>query len=64
MDPNANLIEQLRLVKRLEREANGGVIDHDDVARLCELVTGLNYWLERGGALPDPWRPENQDGLR
>lgn len=58
MDPNANLAEQLRLAARLWKQANGGVLDHDDVARLCDLVVALDGWIAKGGALPDAWNRE------
>ena len=44
MDPNANLLEQLRLASN-----QGG--------RLAELVIALDDWIARGGFLPTRWDP-------
>ena len=53
MDPNANLVELLRLAN--------GLLDTDepdphDAHRMAELVTDLHAWLEAGGFLPDDWQ--------
>jgi len=51
MDPNENLREQRRLVRR--------ILDTDDLSskaglavRLAELVEALDEWISRGGFLP------------
>lgn len=46
MDPDENLKEQLEI-------AEGD--DDEDLARLAELVSGLDGWIERGGFLPQRW---------
>lgn len=56
MDPDANLKEQLRLVRRLSAQIDS---DHEpdagDVDRLCELVRSLDEWIAGGGFLPERW---------
>jgi len=52
MDPDANLEEQLRIVKRI-LEADG--CDADDIVRLAELVDALDGWIVKGGFLPRRW---------
>lgn len=69
MDPDANLEEQRRLAARIT-DAIDGAEEHDgelrdvgalnDIAdaanRLAELVTALDQWIARGGALPKAWQ--------
>ena len=51
MDPNANLEEQRRIVKRnLDGKPEPG-----DANRLAELVDVLDTWLSGGGFLPRVW---------
>jgi len=54
VDPQANLLEQRRLVRR--------ILDTDDLSskaglavRLAELVEALDEWISRGGFLPEAW---------
>lgn len=68
MDPDAALVEIRALIATLEPIASTVVmlassergiaeIDYsDDVERLCELVRGLDGWLQRGGFLPASWK--------
>jgi broad specificity phosphatase PhoE len=71
MDPDANLKEQLELVKKMkERQSEfneeeeewtaADVSDWrreqvDDGERLAELVEALNEWILKGGFLPKAW---------
>jgi len=52
MDPNANLEELRRLVRRQ-------LYDNDltpaEVTRLAELVEALDEWIAKGGFLPSAW---------
>ncbi len=58
MDPNANLQEQLRIVKRLLHEST--IADDPEVlgVRLAELVEALDEWIRMGGAFPKSWWEE------
>lgn len=51
MDPDANLDEQLRIVRRV----NDGKADTDDAYRLADLVEALDEWIACGGFLPKRW---------
>ena len=51
MDPNANLLEQLRLARKLVDDD----APSDDAQRLAELVLALDEWLQRGGFMPQRW---------
>ena len=56
MDPEANLEEQRRLVKSINKARdNEQDVDQDDIHRLAELVEALDEWISRGGFLPSPW---------
>jgi hypothetical protein len=71
MDPDANLKEQLELVKKMQERqhefneeedewGSGDVMEwhkeqNADGARLAELVEALNEWILKGGFLPKPW---------
>jgi hypothetical protein len=64
MDPDANLDEQRRLVRRIHavQDATEGPtmgelrdVAHD-AYRLAELVEALDQWIARGGFLPARWR--------
>lgn len=47
----------LRLrVLRLAHDADGGVIDRDNAARVAELFSALDNHLSDGGPLPRDWR--------
>ncbi len=62
MDPNANLIEQLKLAERLILDADAGPdnapmrINPTDALRLAELVQALDGWIRSGGFLPAGWQ--------
>lgn len=49
MDPNANLLEQERIITSKPAYARG----HHEWSRLRELRTALIEWLHRGGFEPD-----------
>lgn len=55
MDPNANLKEQRRIVKRLQDDT----LNADDrlhyAERLADLVEALDNWLSNGGFPPTDW---------
>jgi len=51
MDPNANLMEQMAIVRRLLRTHPND--DLEDGLRLADLVEALTGWLARGGFAPD-----------
>ncbi len=51
MDPNANIEEQLSLVRRIIAG------DAVDIGRLAGLVQSLDEWLTKGGAPPARWSP-------
>jgi hypothetical protein len=51
MDPNANLAEQLRLARYVQR----GTATPREIDRLAELVEALDEWLRGGGVLPTAW---------
>lgn len=63
MDPDANLKEQLSLIRRfLDLEVNkltgpemGSLVY--DACRLAELVEALDGWITRGGFVPERWQP-------
>lgn len=66
MDPNANIDEQLDLMKRIQAIADAtradGFFTDDQRAnlismglRLAELVEALDGWLNGGGFLPERW---------
>jgi hypothetical protein len=59
MDPEANLVEQLRIAQRILAVAddNREPSPHDAL-RLAELVAALDDHVSNGGALPDSWRSE------
>ena len=59
MDPEANLMEQLRIARRIHaRVDNGHDADPVDASRLADLVVALDDHIGNGGALPDSWRSE------
>jgi len=56
MDPDANIIEQLRITVELQQYEVAEEMPPVELAnRLAELVQALNGWLMRGGALPREW---------
>lgn len=69
MDPNANLVAQLRLSKEILDLGNAcpeEVVDKDEelhrlqevehrAYELAELVQALDTWIRRDGFLPYPW---------
>lgn len=66
MDPNANLDEQLRLVRRIQElgalAAVGAisVLEQSELQaaseRLADLVEALDHWITGGGFLPRRWQ--------
>lgn len=56
MDPNANLAEQRRLLRRF-RQRNR--LTAGEANRLAELVDALDEWLSQGGFMPDAWQASN-----
>ena len=59
MDPEAALNELLALIDQmlaLGEQARPGAGAHT-VARIVELVDGLDSWLAFGGYLPHRWHP-------
>ncbi len=54
MDPDANLREMRRLVRKMVDDEYE--VDSDDAMRLVELVQALDEWLSTGGFLPQSWR--------
>lgn len=52
MDPNANLEELRRLVRRKLYDNN---LTPDEDVRLAELVEALDQWIAGGGFLPTAW---------
>lgn len=59
MDPNANLVEQRLILKRIEVTSSEEWPDQTELAgmamRLAELVEALDGWLSGGGFLPAAW---------
>jgi len=66
MDPNANLKEQLDLVRAINQirdncGADGSYTDAQLTAlagyaeRLAELVEAMDGWIRKGGFLPKEW---------
>lgn len=66
MDPNANLDEQLDLMKRIraiqDACTDDGFFTDDQRAniismglRLAELVEALDHWITGGGFIPERW---------
>ncbi|MFO7902320.1 MAG: hypothetical protein R6U98_06660 [Pirellulaceae bacterium] len=53
MDPNANLEEQRKLVKKCFEAPEG--LTGQEVDRLCELFDALDEWVTSGGFLPNAW---------
>jgi len=53
MDPNANLAEQRRLLRKF-RQRNR--LTAGEATRLAELVDALDEWLVNGGFLPVAWQ--------
>ncbi len=79
MDPDANLIELVELVRCIEQAADSAddtyPIEHrykmdtgremaDDAARAAELFRSLNDWVTAGGFLPAPWQKAQQAAKR
>ena len=52
MDPNANLAEQRRLLRKF-RSRNR--LTSGEATRLAELVDALDEWLSGGGFMPEAW---------
>jgi hypothetical protein len=59
MDPNANLLEQKQIARRLANGDYGDDTAEDLGARLAELVLALNMWISRGGFLPEDWQHDD-----
>ena len=57
MDPNANLEEQLEIVRHI-LDQDEETIDMGDAVRLAELVLALSGWIQTGGFLPHLWQRE------
>lgn len=62
MDPDANLLETLRLVNRILEATDACDLDNEDpvynprdVLRLAELVEALDGWMSKGNFLPAKW---------
>ena len=56
MDPQANIVEQVRLSRALLAAADADEdIDEGDALRLAELVLALAGWLGRGGGFASDW---------
>lgn len=54
MDPQANLMEQLRISQDIQQTTNiQELINLGD--RLADLVIALNAWIQGGGFLPQDW---------
>ena len=67
MDPDANLKEQLEIVRDIQKvyddcNADGTFTEDQEVhlgeqaGRLAELVEALDGWIVKGGFLPKRWR--------
>ena len=64
MDPQENLMEQLRIAQDIQQfndeSEDGPEWDTDDLIRnseqLAGLVIALNDWILNGGFLPQDWR--------
>lgn len=61
MDPQANLMEQLKISQDIQ-QFNDGALERDDIImhaeRLAELVIALHVWIRDGGFLPQDWSQE------
>jgi len=65
MDPNANLVEQRALRRRLmeaekfpdEMSLTELQAYARDAAQLVDLVEALDEWLSKQGMFPDAWLP-------
>jgi hypothetical protein len=60
MDPTANLAEQVRLAKEIQKIVDGelpaSVMETwQRTSRLSELVLALNEWMLKGGFPPRQW---------
>jgi hypothetical protein len=61
MDPDVNLIEQLKLAEKyIERDPEYDLLHPEetaaDIQRLAELVQALDHWMTNGGFTPARWR--------
>ena len=56
MDPDANLVEQRRVARRLLALDRPLVEIAADASRLAELVEALDQWCATGGFLLAAWR--------
>lgn len=50
MDPDANLAEIRRLIKK------GADLSDDQLERLVVLIRALDEWISKGGFLPKAWQ--------
>ncbi len=59
MDPDANLAEQRRLLRKFRMR---GRLTAGEASRLAELADALDEWISKGGFLPAAWnREESRD---
>lgn len=57
MDPNAALSEIREIIESRADQETFNARSINEMLRLIELVAGLDDWLNRGGLLPDDWKP-------
>lgn len=60
MDPEANAIEQRKLAAEILRDIETRDVDEDtaiDLDRLCDLIVAQQGWIEKGGFVPEGFRP-------
>jgi hypothetical protein len=55
MDPTANLAEIRQLVAKGLKSSFKPPLSVEDQYRLLELIEALDWWLMRGGFLPQSW---------
>jgi hypothetical protein len=58
MDPNENLREQRRLLKKINEYIPAGDDTEyvEDLVSLATLAESMDEWLSRRGFLPDAWK--------
>lgn len=54
MDPT-ECLEEIRAILSKDRRVQVTDLTQEQVARLHELVSGLDTWLSNGGFLPHQW---------